>query len=71
MPAPSYTVLAPVDCGLPITLTSRVLFMPSDDLIAEGYDSDYQVGPFVKRELRYVVALSKIDRKSDNISDSL
>ena len=48
-PEPSYPVLAPVDCGLPLTPLSCVLVMPSDELIAEGYDSDYQVGPFVER----------------------
>ena len=48
-PAPSYPVLAPVDCGLPITPPSRVLVMPSEVLTAESYASDYQVGPFVYR----------------------
>ena len=51
-PAPSYPVLAPVDCGLPITPPSCVLIMPSDKLISEGYDSDYQVGPFVERRVK-------------------
>ena len=48
-PAPSYPVLAPVDFSLPLTPPSRVLVMPSGDLIAEGYDSDYQLGPFFER----------------------
>ena len=48
-PAPSYPVLAPVDFSLPLTPPSRVLVMPSGDLIAEGYDSDYQGETFVER----------------------
>ena len=49
MPAPSYSVLAPVYCGLPLTPPSPVIVMPSEDLLTKDYDSDYHVGPFVER----------------------
>ena len=47
-PAPSCTVLAPIDHGLSLTLPSCVLNVPSDDLIAEGDKSDYHIGPLVE-----------------------
>ena len=62
IPAPSCHVAAPVDCGLPLTPPSCVLVMSSDDLIAEGYDSDYQVGTFVERgvEKENIVSMNEI-----------
>jgi hypothetical protein len=45
-PTPS-TTLTPDDCGMPSTPPSRLLIMPSEEQLEEGYDSDGNVGPFI------------------------
>ena len=40
-------VLPHADMGLPKTPPCRMLFSPSEQDLAEGYDSDNQIGPFI------------------------
>ena len=39
---------SPIGIGQPKTPPSRVLIMPSNEMMAEGYDSDGQCGPFIE-----------------------
>ena len=45
-PTPS-TTLTPDEMGMPSTPPSRILIMPSEEQLEEGYDSDSNVGPFI------------------------
>lgn len=40
--------LSPRSVGQPKTPPSRVLIMPSEEMMEEGYDSDHQCGPFIE-----------------------
>ena len=37
--------------GLPRTPTMRVITIPNEDLIDSGYDSDFQIGPFLEEDV--------------------
>ena len=45
--------LTPVQCGMPQTPPHRVLVMPSDEALEDGYDSDGQLGPFMGLNTEY------------------
>ena len=40
--------MRPIDMGLPPTPPSRQLKMPNDEMMDAGYDSDFEVGPFIQ-----------------------
>ena len=43
--------LTPPECGMPKTPPRRVLIMPSDEALEEGYDSDGNLGPFMSESV--------------------
>ena len=45
---PSLPRLSPIGIGQPKTTPSRVLIIPSDEMVEGGYDSDGQCGPFIE-----------------------
>ena len=43
---------SPCSIGQPQTPPSRVLIMPSEELMEAGYDTDHQCGPFVQNGVK-------------------
>ena len=42
------SLLSPVNMGLPLTPLCRVIKIPSEAILEEGYDSDMQFDPFIQ-----------------------
>ena len=47
-PEPNITQAGPLEMGLPPTPPSRQLKMPDEEMMDGGYDSDFNMGPFVQ-----------------------